>query len=517
MARLDIPTALSETATIELSRAKTFVEQNPQVAEGWHKLGLLTAHTGDFARAIQHYERAIVLEPKNPYFHLNMGNAYAQFGDNVRAIECYGITLRTDPTFAVAWNNLGNLFLQLKDITNAIQCYQSATRFRPNEGSFRYNLGRTLDMVGRHTEAFEHLLRSSELNPQHCDTWTNLGNACQHLGRYELAINCYDRALELTTDPAELHVNRAMVLLNNGNFREGWKEYEHRWETATFLPYKKRSFGKPQWKGEPLGEKRILLHAEQGFGDAIQFARFIPVVAALGAEVFLEAGEPLKSLLESLLAPEHLLIRGEPLPEFDYHCSLISLPFALGLEIDSIPSEPYLTVPPLILGAGKQAIEMATSGNPKLRVGLCWRGNPTHRWDHLRSLKPAQLGLLTTVPEVQWFLLQRDITPEELAAFPAGLSLATLPEHHLDGFLPIAALVQELDLVVSVDTATAHLTGALGKPLWLLIPAFYEWRWHAPRPDSPWYPSARLFRQPEPGAWQPALEQLAQSLAKLLI
>jgi tetratricopeptide (TPR) repeat protein len=516
MLKFEVEAADSETDGVAIYRAQVFVEKNPQVAEGWHKLGLLTANTGDYGMAIRHYERAIVLEPQNPTFHLNMGNAYAQGGDNLRAIECYGKTLQLDPNSGVAWNNLGNLFLRLKDVTGAIECYQRALRFQPAEGSFRYNLGRTLDMIGRHAEGFEHLLRASELNPYHCDTWTNLGNACQHLGGYEQALSCYDRALELTADPAELHVNRAVVLLNQGNFREGWKEYEYRWETATFRPYKKRPLGKPQWKGEPLVGKRILLHAEQGFGDAIQFARFIPVVKSLGAEVFLEVGAPLQSLLECLLPSEHILIRGESLPDFDYHSSLMSLPFALGLEIDSIPSESYLTVPAPARKEGRAAIAKETLDSTKLRVGLCWRGNPTHRWDNLRSLKPAQLAPLSSLSGIQWFLLQRDITAEELASFPVGLCLTTLPDQHLDGFLPIAALVQELDLVISVDTATAHLTGALGKPLWLLIPAFYEWRWHAPRTDSPWYPSARLFRQSEPGSWQPVIEQLARALEELV-
>ncbi len=515
MPKFDNATAAAATDIQELKRAQAFVEQNPHRADGWHHLAQLTAAGGDFATAIQHYERAIALEPQNLSFHIHLGNAYASTGETLRAIECYGKALHLDPNSAVAWNNLGNLFVKLKHLANAILCYKNATCFDPSDGSFHYNLGRTLDMSGRHQEALPCLLRAAEFDPNHCDTWTNLGNVYQHLGQYENALTCYDRALAMSTEPAELHVNRAMVLLNIGHFEEGWKEYEHRWETPAFSVYKKRLWRKPPWKGEPIAGKRILLHAEQGFGDAIQFARFIPAVAARGAAVFLEVEEPIKSLLKGLLEPGHIIVRGEPLPEFDYHCSLISLPFVLHLEIDTIPGEPYLTVPPHAFEDGKRAIDQATTGQPKLRAGLCWRGNPTHRWNHLRSLKPAQLAPLASVSGVQWFLLQRDITPEELADFPAGLSLATLPDQHLDGFLPIAALVQALDLVVSVDTATAHLTGALGKPLWLLIPAFYEWRWHVYRQDSPWYPSARLFRQPEPGNWQRAIEHLTGALSEL--
>lgn len=499
----------------ELQRAKDFTLAHPKDSGGWYKLGALTALSGNLAEALPHYQRAIELDPANTNFHLDLGNVYAQLGDTVRAIECYGKVLQLDPNSAYAWNNLGNLFLQLRDVANALLCYRSATNLQPEISAFHYNLGRTLDSVGQHGEALEVLIRANRLDPTHGDTWTNMGNAYQHLGKFEAALDCYTQAMEYTADSAELHVNRAMILLNLGNFREGWKEYEHRWETPTFACYKQRPLGKPQWRGEKIKGKRILLHTEQGFGDAIQFARFIPQVRALGAEVFLEAGAPLKPLLESLLEPGHILVRGEPLPEFDYHCSLISLPLALGTELDSIPNAPYLTVPQEISAEAKKVLDEHTNGQPKLRIGLCWRGNPTHRWDKVRSLTPAQLEPLARVPEVQWFCLQKDATEQELASFPGEFALTKLPASQLEGFLPTAAVIQNLDLVVSIDTVTAHLTGALGKSLWLLLPIYYDWRWHIRHQDSPWYPSARLFRQPQPGAWQPAIEDLVNALSKL--
>lgn len=515
MAEFDIASGLPEERSAELHKLKEAAETRPQEGENWYRLAMFFATSEKHTEAIPYFQRATALEPGNLAFHLGMGNSYALSGDTLCAIECYGTILRLAPNSGVAWNNLGNLFLRLKDVASALTCYQNAAQFQPDDSSFHYNLGRTLDSVGRHSEARDALLHARTLNPNHEDTWTNLGNTYQHLGRYQEALSCYDRALEISSNPAELHVNRAVVLLNMGDFQKGWKEYEYRWETASFAVYKKRPLGRPQWKGEPLVGKRILLHAEQGFGDAIQFARFIPEVRARGAEVFLEVGAPLGVLMESLVDPDHIVVRGHPLPEFDYHCSLISLAFVLDIEVDSIPAEPYLTVPSSAFEEGREAIAQLTKGKPKLRVGLCWRGNPTHRWDHLRSLKPNHLAALANLPEVQWFLLQRDITSEELAAFPAGMSWTTLPSEHLDGFQRIAALIQNLDLVVSVDTATAHLTGALGKPLCLLIPTFYEWRWHTHLQHSPWYPSARLFRSSEPGIWQPAIEQLAGHLKEL--
>lgn len=339
----------------------------------------------------------------------------------------------------------------------------------------------------------------------------NLGNAQQNLGQMEEALRSFDRALVLSTEPAEAHVNRAMILLNNGAFGEGWREYEYRRETPAFGAYKKRRLGKPQWKGEPLEGKRILLYAEQGLGDTIQFARFIPEVLALGAEVFLEVLAPLRELMTQLVDSASILVRGEALPEFDYHCSLLSLPFALKLEFSAIPKQPYLDAPQAVRERVRPGILQAAPRNV-LRVGLSWKGNASHRWNRLRSLNLAQLEPLASVPGVQWYVLQKDAAPEEIAALSARIGATMLPSDYLEGFVATAAVIEELDLVVSVDTVTAHLAGALGRPLWLLLPAFYDWRWHSHLPDSPWYPSARLFRQQEPGAWTQAVESLAAEL-----
>jgi tetratricopeptide (TPR) repeat protein len=481
----------------------------------WRALARLTADAGDDLLAIQYYERAIALEPKNPSMYLEMGNSYAHSGGTVRAIECYGDALRLNPNSGYTWNNLGNIFLQLNDLESAAVCYQNAVCLQPSDAGAQYNLGRTLDMAGKHGEALMHLLQACDLNPSHADAWTNLGNAHQNLGHLDEALSCYDRALTLSRNPAELHVNRAVILLNKGDFARGWREYESRWETSAFIPYKKFPFGKPQWKGEPLEGKRILLHAEQGFGDAIQFARFIPEVYAKGAVVFLEIGAPLKPLMEQLMEPGHVRVRGESRPEFDYHCSLMSLPFALNLEFCAIPGKPYFDVPRAARENARVAFHNATHDRSVLRVGITWRGNPTHRWNQVRSLKPSQFAPLAAIRGVHWFLLQKDATPQELACFPPAFPLFSLDPRHLDGFLATAAVIQELDLVISIDTVTAHLTGALGKPLWLLLPAFYDWRWHAHLEDSPWYPSARLFRQQEPGIWTGAIERLAAELAGL--
>lgn len=451
-------------------------------------------------------------ELSKPEAYAEMGDGHANKGEALRAIECYRSSLSLDPNCAAAWFGMGNVFFQLNVLESAATCYQKAASLQPTAAGPQYSLGRVLDLQGQHREALRYLVRACELHPSNPDFWINLGNVHMHLGNSEGALDCYDRSLTLDDRQVDAHVNRAMILLDRGDFREGWREYEYRWQRPAF---KKRSFGKPQWGGESLEGKRILLHMDQGYGDAIQFARFIPEVAKGASSVFLEVAAPLKGLLEGLLEPGHTLVRGEPLPEFDYHCPLMSTALALDLTLDSIPNKPYLSVPDDAQQDAQDAIRQAMRGYSALRVGLCWRGEQKHVWNRLRSLNLTQLTPLATVPRVQWFVLQKDATAEELSSLSERFELAPLSIRHLEGFAPTAAVIQALDLIISIDTVTAHLTGALGKPLWLLLPAFYDWRWHSHLNNSPWYPSARLFRQKEPGEWGSAILSARDALEEI--
>jgi tetratricopeptide (TPR) repeat protein len=480
-------------------------------AKEWRAQAREATAAGDHARALDCYKKACEAEPDDAELQLELANANARAGDKLSAVQAYVKQLRLTPESCDCWNNLGVTLLELGHTQTAVDCYQNAVRLRPDDSGYRYNLGRALDTMGRHAEALEHLRLASASSPSHADAWLNLGNVHQNLGHFEEALECFDRALALSDTPAEVHVNRAMILLNRGDFREGWSEYEHRWETAGFRVYKKYSFGGARWKGESLQGKTILLHAEQGFGDAIQFARFIPAVAAQAQEVFLEVAEPLRGLLEPMVAPRNLCVRGETLPVCDYHCSLLSLPFALGVAVGAIPGTPYLAVSQEVREIAARALLPRSSD--RIRVGLCWRGNPTHRWNAIRSIDLGQLNALAEVAGIDWVLLQRDATSEERVHFSSQFHGQDLPPEQMTDFLAMAGLMEQLDLVISVDTANAHLAGALGKNLWLLIPPYNDWRWHAHLTVSPWYPSARLFRQPEPGNWTGAIERVAAELA----
>jgi tetratricopeptide (TPR) repeat protein len=462
------------------------------------------------------FRRLATLQPDRAAIWLDLGNACAAAGELVDAIDCYRAALRLDPHFAPAWHDLGNFLFRLHDLGSAIVCYRNAVQHLPSDPLCAYSLGRALNLVGSHREALVHLARSCESDPSRADAWINLGNAHQHLGHSAEALRCFDLAVPLSDQPAQAQMNRAVVLLDEERFSEGWLAYEDRWKLPSFASARTRFSSRPQWRGESLQGKRIILYGEQGYGDMIQFVRFAGQIVDRGADVFLEVPDRLRELFAGLLTPGHVLARGEALPPFDLHCPLMSLPLALGLEPDAIPNQPYLRVPAEQSQRARRALAAAAGATgSRLRVGFSWRGNPAHPWDRIRSLAPAQFAPLAGLPGVQWVLLQQDARPEELAALSPGFAPVLLPQQ-LDGFLATAALIQELDLVISVDTVTGHLTGALGRPLWLILPAFYDWRWPSGRQDSPWYPSARLFRQSEPGDWTGVVERIAVQLAELV-
>jgi tetratricopeptide (TPR) repeat protein len=470
------------------------------------------ADAGNWKLAIQSYEKAIALDPQNVSFLLEMGNAYAQGGEASLAVQTYNRALQIDPDSAFVWNNLGSVLLGLGKMQLALECFANAVRLLPNEWTIRYSLGRALGQIGKAREAVEHLASACALNPAFEDAWIVLGNAWQHAGDWDKAMECFDRVLAISPGRAEVHVNRAMVLLNQGNFDDGWREYEYRWETPAFRAYKSRKLDKPRWQGEPLEGRRILLHAEQGFGDAIQFARFIPELSARGAEVFVEAKAPLKELLSEFVTPDHIIELGNPLPEFDYYCPMMSLPIPLGLRLSSIPNSPYLKVPLGRLNDARSLLERISPG-PRLRVGIVWTGNSSHPWNAMRSVPLGQLAPLGRIKGIQLYSLQREAAAAEADAWSEGAPLC-LPAESLEGFHRMAAVIQAMDLVISIDTAQAHLAGALGKPVWVMLPPFYEWRWHSHLEDSPWYRSARLFRQQTPGEWTQVIEKVAEELQR---
>jgi hypothetical protein len=427
------------------------------------------------------------------------------------ALRCFDLAVAFDATLAPAHNARGLVLQRLKRFEEALAAYRTANEIDPDYMDAMLNQANALQDLGRMDEAlavYDTVLARKGDNPA---TWNNRGNAYEAMLRYEDALACYDKAIALNPRYAPSHWNRSLLNLHYGNLLEGWRGYEWRWNNDVLNCYAEiRDFTQPVWLGqEPLEGKTILLYAEQGLGDTLQFCRYAPLAKARGARVVLEVQAPLVGLLGSLDGVDQILAKGAPLPDFDYQCPLMSLPLAFGTEIDAIPAPPRY----LASDAGRLAQWEARLGpRRRPRVGLAWSGNAQHSNDHNRSLPFHVLARLLDL-DCDFVSLQREYRDADRAALDASGILRM--ETHLNDFADTAALCEQMDLVVSVDTSVAHLAGALGKPLWILLPHVADWRWLTRRADSPWYPAARLFRQPRKSDWDGLIDVVRGALEAL--
>jgi tetratricopeptide (TPR) repeat protein len=369
----------------------------------------------------------------------------------------------------------------------------------------------------RPAEALHDFFNAVVRRPDYADAYINAGNAEKGLGRYEEALHNFERALTIRPDDPTATWSKAVLKLALGEFREGWPLYEARFRLEHAAPLQ-RNFGVPRWPGaEPLEGRTLLVHSEQGLGDTLQFCRYIGLLEARGAEVVFEVQPQLKKLLQSLETRAAIIGRGEPLPPFDLHTPLLSLPLAFRTDLDSIPGGvPYLRVDPAAVRAWKERL----AALPGLRIGLNWHGNPEAEKQsalQARSFPLSAASALARLPGVSLVSLQKGPGAEQRGQVDFGAAVAQLtdPEHlgpdEIAG--ETAAIMMGLDLVITADTALAHLAGALGVPVWVVLQAVPDWRWLAERDDSPWYPSMRLFRQRTPGDWREVLDRVAAELA----
>jgi Tetratricopeptide repeat/Glycosyltransferase family 9 (heptosyltransferase) len=394
----------------------------------------------------------------------------------------------------------------------AIALLKQAVASGADDAFFLYVLGNCQFKAGDYAEAAAALTASVRLLPTQAEAFNDLAAALFVLGRDAEALTCLRRALDLRPGLPEAEETDAIWLLRYGRFREGWRKYEARFDTHANKGLR-RPFSQPQWRGEPLGGRTILLHAEQGLGDALQFVRYAPLVAARNGRVILGVYPGMRPLLSKMPGIGQIVDTGGPLPPFDLHCSLMSLPLAFGTEMDSIPATiPYLTVPEDRL-AGWRARLGPRRG---LRVGIAWSGNPEHRDDARRSIPfEAFSALLADRPGIEFHVVQTQLR----AADEKALKLLPHVRNHAPRLLDFAdtgALVSLMDIVISVDTAVVHLAGALDRPVWLLLAHLADWRWLLERDDSPWYPSLWLLRQPERGDWATVLSTIAEQLQEML-
>jgi hypothetical protein len=417
--------------------------------------------------------------------------------------------IQIDPNYADGYFNLGLALHAKGQWDESIAAIREALRLKPDNAEAYYNLGNSLHDADRLDDAIAAYQRALELKPDYPEAHNNLGIALRDSGRLEDANTAYREALKIRNDNPPVHWNLALNYLLQGNFKEGWEEHEWRWRCKGF-PSPRREFRQPMWDGRDLNGQKIFLHAEQGFGDTIQFVRYAPIVAERGGQVVLQCQAELFRLLKSNPQFGQIISADEIVPEFDFHCPLLSLPRAFGTEIHSIPAAtPYLGVDPVLAETWEKRLLSASGG---FRVGIVWAGRPTHKRDRQRSIALLKFLPLAAVAGVKFFSLQKGVASEQIKTPGDTMHLIDLTAD-LHDFADTAALISRLDLVIGVDTAVVHLAGAMGKPVWLLLPSVPDWRWLMNREDSSWYPTMRLFRQTSPGDWEGVFCRVAESLS----
>ncbi len=514
------PEALANLAKLhaELGRPNEAVNyfqlalaSEPNSPEILNSLGNLYFQAGRREDAAFCYNRALQLNPKFPEAHNNLGALLTELGEWDTALSCFRRALELKPDYPDALNSLGNVLKQRDRLDEAIQCYRAALAINADYVEAHYNLANVLREAGQTDDAIASFRNALNLRPDFIDAHINLGGTLADQRHLDEALICYDTALALGPDLPDVHFNRALVLLARGDLAAGWAEYEWRWKMPQMIAASPH-FERPQWRGEPAEGRTLLIHAEQGFGDTLQFCRYGQLAAERGLRIIMSVPRPLVRLLRSMPAIEYVVVEGEGLPDFDLHCPMLSLPLALETELDTIPvGGPYLRAEPVQVAAWAARLERLHMRKP--RVGLVWAGSSRNSRalaavDRRRSIAPEQLAPLFDLSEVNFFSLQK--------GGPVAPSILPLNDFmdEMEDFADTAALIANLDLIISVDTAVAHLAAALGKRVWLLDRFDACWRWLTGRRDSPWYPTLHIYRQPYPGDWGTVITEVVADLRR---
>lgn len=474
-------------------------------------LGLALKAAGRLDDALASFDRALALAPAFPEALNNRGNVQLALARPAEALASFDRAVNLRPEYAEAWNNRGYALVALGRLEPAVESYGRACALAPGYAEAFHNRGLALRQLGRAGEALADAERALALAPGHLDVLDARGIALADLGRHDAALASFDLALAGAPDRAASHVNASHCRLALGDYARGWPEHEWRWRDEQ-MRADRRAFAKPQWTGgeDPAG-RTVLLHAEQGHGDSIQFCRYAPRLAARGARVLLEAPSALASLFGTLGGVAQIVVSGEALPPFDLHCPLMSLPLAFRTTLADVPdTTPYLAADPARVRHWRG--RAPRSGRP--RIGIAWSGRAAQRNDMHRSMPFDALAPLLAL-DADFVVLQKEVRERDRPAIAAHPRLVD-PSAEIRDFADVAALIEDVDLVVSVCTSIAHVAGALGKPVWVLLSVAADWRWLRDRDDSPWYPTATLFRQTTLGDWSGVVARVATTLGTRL-
>lgn len=501
------------------------IATQPDDAKAHRNLGKLLCDLGKIDDAIPELRRALEIKPDYAEALNSLGVALARNGLSNEAEAAYRQTLAIQPDNAEALNNLGVVLAEKSRTQEAIAIYRQVLEISPDAAALN-NIGNALVDCGQWDEAAMEFRRALEIQPDYAEALNNLGILHSLQGNFEEAEGAFRRALEIQPEFAAAKLNLSMLLLRRGDHEQGWPLYESRFDADRSL---KRDFVRQRWNGHSLEGKSILLHAEQGFGDTIQFVRYAKDVAENSGRIIIECQPPLKTLLETLGQIYQVIPRGDPLPEFDFHCPLMSLPYVFGTKAETIPSRiPYLYANSAKVGLWRDRLNMvcecgvsAPSRDSRLKVGVVWAGGrgsehpDFKRRDQLKSMQLSQFAPLAAVSGVLFISLQKGPETSQAKNPPRGMTLADWTDE-LHDFADTAALVDALDLIIGIDTAVAHLTGALGKPMWLLAHYGACWRWGMEGESTSWYPTMRIFRQPKAGDWDSVVQCVTEELRKLV-
>jgi tetratricopeptide (TPR) repeat protein len=489
------------------------VRINPRVGGAWANLGQVLLGLKRNDEALECLDKARALAPDDVAILYQHANALLSAGRAEEALPEFRQVLTRAPKHAEARLNCGIAQAALGFHDDAVTEFDAALAMMPGHPLAHHNRGLALFELGRYAAALEAHDRTVTAAPEHAGAWLHRGRALAALNRHDEAVASYRKARAIGKDDADVNFSEAMALLTLGDYRSGFEKYEARWR-RTGMPAPK-SRGKPLWLGDyALSRKSVLLHAEQGLGDTIQFARYVPLLAAAGANIVLEVQSELTALLARLDGGATIVARGEALPPYEAHCPLGSLPLALRTEPDSVPAPiPYLSADEVSLA--KWSPRIGALARP--RIAIAWSGNANHFNDRNRSMPFARLEpLLASEGRGAHFIsIQRDVRAEDADKLAAETRVTHVGAE-LENFTDTAAVIALSDLVISADTAVAHLAGAMGRPLWVLIPFAPDWRWTLNGETSPWYPTARLFRQAASGDWDGVIARVAAELARFI-
>jgi tetratricopeptide (TPR) repeat protein len=485
------------------------IELAPKLALLHGNLGRVLKGQGKLDEAAESFRRAVALDDHIAEAHRNLGQISYKQKNFPEAAARFRRALELQPGLVEPWNELGAALVELGQFPEAEAALRRFVALRPAHAEGMNNLGTALGRQGNFADAADCFRRALELKPDYGEAYFNLGNALKEQNKLEEAVASFRRAVELVPEHVYAQLALGFSLLALGRMTEGWPHYEWRWKMPTMKDVPRHE---PRWRGEDLRGRTILVDREQGYGDTLQFVRYAALLKERGARVIVECSQPAAALLKTCPAVDDVTIAGSPLPPFDFAVPLLSLPGILGTTLETIPATvPYLWPDAALVEHWRRELR----GDGAFSVGIAWQGNPTHGADEFRSIPLACFEPVVRAAKARVYSLQMGAGREQLAAAAKDWPIGDLGDR-LGDFHNTAAIVRNLDLVITCDSAPAHLAGALGVPVWVALAFSPDWRWMVDRDDSPWYPTMRLFRQPRPKDWGAVFAHIAEELRKQL-